>query len=82
LYRWTGGSSSSIYLLVPWYLPGRIFDRDFIPLLASRIAGAVTVEEAAFKSEEDESDMGETLQKWERLVLEGDIRRNVFIGKN
>jgi hypothetical protein len=38
--------------------------------------------EAAFKGEEDESDMGETPQKWERLASEGDIRRNVFIGKN
>jgi len=49
--RWTGSSSSSPCLLVPRCLPERIFESDLIPLSASPIAGAGTVEGSGVQSE-------------------------------
>lgn len=49
--RWTGSSSSSSCLLVPRCLPERIFESDLIPLSASPIAGAGTVEGSGVQSE-------------------------------
>ena len=43
-------------LLVPWCLPGRIYERDLIPLPASRITGAGTVEGSGVQSEANEGD--------------------------
>jgi hypothetical protein len=43
-------------LLVPWCLPGRMSERDLIPLSASRIAGAGTVEGSGAQSEVNEGD--------------------------
>jgi hypothetical protein len=43
-------------LLVPWCLPGRISERDLIPLPASHIAGAGTIEGSGIQSEANEGD--------------------------
>lgn len=69
-------------LLAPGHLLGRISDEDLI-LSTSPDTGARRVEGSGVQGEEDESDMGETPEKKvERLISEGDMRSNVFIGNN
>jgi hypothetical protein len=51
LLQWTGSSSSSVCLLVPRPLLGRISDEDLILLSASPNAGARTVEGSGVKDQ-------------------------------
>jgi len=84
----TGGhasSSSSVCVLVPWYLPGQISERDLIALSASRIAGAGTVEGSGVQGKEDG---GYQMHRWNitkengEVVIESRHKAHRIMGNN
>jgi hypothetical protein len=42
-----------VYLLIPWGLPGQVFERDLILLVGQPQLGARTVEGSGVQAEED-----------------------------
>jgi hypothetical protein len=69
-FEFSTGSSSSVCLLIPWCLPGRMFGRNLIPPSAYRIAGAGTVEGSGIQSEADE---GDQMHGWNTTEENGEV---------